>query len=221
MELTMYDTLLQLPLFQGLRKSDLTDILAKVKLHFSKWEAGETIVKQGDPCAQLLFSIGGTLESQTDDPSGTYTLYEAIESPSLIEPYSLFGMQQRYTATYRARTAANTVAVDKSFVFSHLMKYDIFHINFLNILSNRAQTLNDKLWTSHQEGVEGKIFHFISQRCLRPDGEKLLRIKMEDLAALIDETRINVSKALNDLQAQGLVELSRREIRIKKMRPVE
>ena len=34
---------------------------------------------------------------------------------------------------------------------------------------------------------------------------------MEDLASLIDETRINVSKVLNDLQEQGLVQLSRKE----------
>lgn len=31
MELTMYDKLLQLPLFQGMSKFDFTDILEKVK----------------------------------------------------------------------------------------------------------------------------------------------------------------------------------------------
>ena len=41
-----------------------------------------------------------------------------------------------------------------------------------------------------------------------------IKIKMEDLASLIDETRINVSKVLNDLQEQGLVQLSRKEISI-------
>ena len=34
MEITMYDTLLQLPLFQGLCKNDFTNIIGKVKLHF-------------------------------------------------------------------------------------------------------------------------------------------------------------------------------------------
>jgi hypothetical protein len=35
MEITMYDTLLQLPLFQGLCKNDFTNIIGKVKLHFT------------------------------------------------------------------------------------------------------------------------------------------------------------------------------------------
>ena len=51
-------------------------------------------------------------------------------------------------------------------------------------------------------------------RSVKPEGEKILKIKMEDLANLIDETRINVSKVLNDLQEQGLVQLSRKEISI-------
>ena len=37
MDFTMYDTLLQLPLFQGLGKNDITEILSKVKFHFKKY----------------------------------------------------------------------------------------------------------------------------------------------------------------------------------------
>ena len=36
MDFTMYDKLLQLPLFQGLGKNDFTQLLEKVKLHFHK-----------------------------------------------------------------------------------------------------------------------------------------------------------------------------------------
>ena len=41
---TMFDTLLQLPLFQGLCHEDFTSILDKVKLHFIKHKVGETII---------------------------------------------------------------------------------------------------------------------------------------------------------------------------------
>lgn len=43
---TMFNTLLQLPLFQGLCHEDFTNILEKVKLHFTKHKAGEVIVKK-------------------------------------------------------------------------------------------------------------------------------------------------------------------------------
>lgn len=50
---TMFDTLLQLPLFQGLAQEDFTNILGKVKLSFTKHKAGEVIVKAGDTCSKL------------------------------------------------------------------------------------------------------------------------------------------------------------------------
>ena len=59
-----------------------------------------------------------------------------------------------------------------------------------------------------------KIIDFIATRAEVQDGCKTLQIKMEDLADILDETRINVSSALNLLQKKGLVELRRKEIHI-------
>ena len=58
---TMFDTLLQLPLFQGLAQEDFTNILGKVKLSFTKHKAGEVIVKAGDTCSQLIFVLKGEI----------------------------------------------------------------------------------------------------------------------------------------------------------------
>lgn len=212
MEITMYDTLLQLPLFQGLCKNDFTNIIGKVKLHFRKYNAGDIIVEQGSPCKQLIFLLNGEMVSQATDASHSYSLFETFKSPFVIEPYSLFGMQTTYTATYKARTETNVVTIDKSFVLNELNNYEIFRLNYLNILSNRAQVAYEKLWNSHIGNTEEKILNFLILRSMKPEGEKTLKIKMENLANLIDETRINVSKVLNELQEQGLVQLSRKEI---------
>lgn len=214
MEITMYDTLLQLPLFQGLCKNDFTNIIGKVKLHFRKYDAEDIIVEQGEPCDQLIFLLNGEIISQATDEQHSYSLFETFGSPFVIEPYSLFGMQTRYTATYKARTETNIVTIDKSFVLAELNNYEIFRLNYLNILSNRAQVANDKLWNSYAGSIQDKIVNFILLRSMRPDGEKVLKIKMEDLANLIDETRINVSKVLNDLQEKKLIQLTRKEIYI-------
>ena len=47
---TMFDTLLQLPLFQGLAQEDFTCILEKVKLHFTKHKPGELLLQKGSSC---------------------------------------------------------------------------------------------------------------------------------------------------------------------------
>lgn len=212
MEITMYDTLLQLPLFQGLCKNDFTNIIGKVKLHFRKCDADDIIVEQGEPCTQLIFLLKGEIISQATDDQHSYSLFETFGSPFVIEPYSLFGMQTKYTATYKANSEVNLVTIDKSFVLSELNNYEIFRLNYLNILSNRAQVAYEKLWNSHIGSTQEKILNFLLLRSMKPEGEKRLKIKMEDLASLTDETRINVSKVLNDMQEKGLMQLSRKEI---------
>ena len=50
--------------------------------------------------------------------------------------------------------------------------------------------------------------------CEKPQGEKTFKVKMDDLARCLDDTRLNISKTLNELQDNGLIELHRKEILI-------
>ena len=209
---TMFDTLLQLPLFQGLCHEDFTSILDKVKLHFIKHKAGETIIKSGNPCTQLCFLLKGELSIVTNAKDNIYTVIEKTEAPYLIEPQSLFGMNTNYASSYVAHTEVHTVCISKAFVLSDLFKYDIFRLNYMNIISNRAQTCYNRLWTKVPEKLEARIADFILSHIERPSGEKILKIKMEELANAINDTRLGVSKALNGMQENGLLELHRGEI---------
>lgn len=215
MTITMYDKLLQLPLFQGMCTEDFTNILEKVKLHFHKYAPGKTLISKNEKCNQLVFILSGQVQCETSDKSETYTLVEECDSPNVIEPHSLFGMNTHYTATYRAIDEVQTVSIDKSYILSQLTRYEIFNLNLLNILSNRAQVAYSKLWETNSGGTCGKIIHFLQSRCSTLMGEKKLYIRMDDLAALIDDTRINVSRTLNQLQKDDLVKLSRKCILFK------
>lgn len=210
----MYDTLLQLPLFQGLAKNDFTSILDKVKIHFLKRKAGDTVALGGEDCRELVFLLNGSLVSKTSDRDELYTFYEAINAPFLIEPYSLFGWSTKYVSTYTALTACNLVTIEKAYLLSELNNYEIICLNYLNILSNRAQNLHDRLWTNLPESLHDRIVEFILLHSYVPGGEKRLKIKMDDLAKLLSSTRIRVSKALNEMQDKHWLTLHRGEIRI-------
>ena len=108
---TMFDTLLQLPLFQGLCHEDFTSILDKVKLHFIKHKAGETIIENGSPCKQLRFLLKGKVSIVTTSKENIYTVIEQMEAPYLIEPQSLFGMNTNYASSYIAHTEAHTISI--------------------------------------------------------------------------------------------------------------
>ena len=211
METTMYDNLLLLPLFQGLSKNDFTTILEKVRFHFLTFQEGEIFIRQGEDCQQLCFLLNGKAIVRTTDKEHAYTLSETFDTPTIIEPQSLFGMHPKYTATYQAQTLVKVLTIDKAYIFSELNKHEIFQLNFLNLLSNRVQTANQKIWKNHIGTLSEKLIHFIAQRSQHPGGEITLQITMEDWASLIDETRINLSRLLNEWQSKGLIQLKRKE----------
>lgn len=210
----MFDTLLQLPLFQGLAQEDFTNILGKVKLNFTKHKAGEVIVKANEVCNKLIFVLKGEILSSTTSADASYSFSEYFQAPFLIEPQSLFGMNTSYVATYTTQTEANTVSINKAFVMNELFKYDIFRLNYMNIVSNRAQNLNNRIWIKTANCLEKQIGNFILTHIDRPIGRKILKIKMEELAQIVNDTRMGVSKALNSMQEKGVIELHRGEILI-------
>lgn len=209
---TMFDTLLQLPLFQGLCHEDFTNILEKVKLHFTKHKPGDLIIESNTPCDQLLFLLKGEISLQTTSEDGLFTFIEHVEAPYVIEPHALFGMNLSYVSSYVARTEAHSISISKSFVLSNLLKYDIFRLNYMNIISNRAQNMHARLWEKAPVDIEDKIIRFILTHTEKPIGEKIMKIKMDDFARCVDDARLNVSRTLNTLQEQELLKLHRKEI---------
>ncbi|NDW13141.1 Crp/Fnr family transcriptional regulator [Bacteroides sp. 214] len=209
---TMFNTLLQLPLFQGLCEEDFTKILAKVKLHFIKYKKGDVIIREDTICDRLVFLLKGEIVSNISSEKEMLVFQESFSGKHLIEPQSLFGLNNFYTATYTAQTEVNVLSISKSFVVKELMNYEIFRINFINIISNRAQNLQRRMWTPRPNCVKEKIIYFFFIHAEKFEGKKVLKIKMNDLAHNLNDTRLNVSRALNELQEEGLLVLHRKEI---------
>lgn len=210
----MYENLLRLPYFQGMSKNDLTTILDKVKLEFSRHENNETIVSQNEKCEKFIIVINGRIEAETTPEDLSYKLIEEHTAPFAIEPYSLFGTTTRYNSSYKAKEKCDTLTIDKRYFFTEFTKHNIFTINLLNLISRRAQFLNEQIWQETPHEIESSITRFIAIHSQTHIGAKTLIIKMERLATLLNETRINVSRALNNLWQKGLIELSRKEIHI-------
>lgn len=212
MEFTMYDNLLMLPLFQGISKSDLTEILDKVKLHFIRYKAGEKIVSQGTKSDSLLFLINGDIESLTTSTVSPFSFSEFFSTPYTIDPYSLFGMNTLHNSSVTALTDCNVLKIEKSYIFSELNKYQIFRLNYMNMVSSRGQNYHDRIWQWGDRTLEERIIFLLFLLSERPSGKKIFHIKMEDLSRMLCETRSNISKTLNEMQKKEMIELHRKEI---------
>ena len=208
----MYENLLSLPYFQGMSKDDITRILDNVVFEFIKYNDGEIICHRGEECTNFFILIQGTTEVIAEAPDQSYKLSEEINAPHSIEPYSMFGYNTCYCRDYIAKGPCSIIKIEKKFLFSDFIKHNIFTINFLNLVSHKVQKQGNIIWQQTPSSISGRIAKFISLRCEQQFGKKILSIKMERLASILCETRLNVSKSLNEMQNAGLLELHRKEI---------
>ena len=205
----MYESLLCLPYFQGMSKDNITSILGKVSFEFKHYNNGETIFTQGESCQQFAILTQGEATCTSKSPDGTYSITENIAAPSAIEPCSLFGYDTTYKSSYTAIGECTVLHFSKQHLLGEFSNHGIFSLNLLNIISHKAQQQAHNIWSYNQTTIHGRIARFIAMRCNSPKGEKHISIKMERLATLLCETRLNISKALNEMQEAGHLTLHR------------
>ena len=205
----MYESLLRLPYFQGMSKDDITSILGKVTLEFRRYSNGDTIFSKGERCDKFTILTQGTLLCATYAPDNTFCITEHIGAPFTIEPYSIFGYDTTYKKDYTADGECTVLSIDKQYIFGELSRHNIFTINLLNIICRKTQQMEERIRNFNSTTLPGRILQYIANRCETQKGEKHISIKMERLATLLCETRLNVSKALNEMQDAGHLTLHR------------
>ena len=203
--------LLRLPLFQGMSRADLFEVLGQMTFHFRKVEAGKVVYRQGERCSELTFLMNGTLVAETTAAEAPFTFAEELSAYMVIEPQSLFGKTTCYKATYTAQGEVSLLSINKREAYALLERYEIFRINMLNMLCSKIERQHERLWALAPHDLEGRLAQFVRSLCTSPTGTKVLRIKMEDLAGILDDTRLNVSRVLNKWSREGRVEMHRKE----------
>lgn len=211
---SIYDRLLELPLFQGHSREDLTAILAKIKVDFRTYRANQTIVHQDDPCRHIILLMDGDISISRTSHHKDLTFVEHFAAPQVIGPETTFGLRQNYSHTITAHSDVRTLMLSKQNVIDHLFSFDVFRYNMLNLLTTRIQRSSHMLWASAEHDTLLRFVALMKRNFTYHGGAKQINGGMVALSHMMNDTRLNVSDMLNRLQEKGLVILARKRIDI-------
>lgn len=202
-----------LPLLQGLSAEHLLQMQERGAIRIISMEPEEgDIVVEGQYCKNLILLMEGSIACTTKGEG--WALTEEIHAPEVIEEEAMWSLSQAYKHTYTPLTEGRMLIVDRHHAMHTLMHYDIFRINLLTRMSTRLERKELFSRQFSSRGTTQKILHFIRTISHTTTYPKSLHIKMTTLADIIDDTRLNVSRALRQLQQQGTLSLSREYITI-------
>jgi CRP-like cAMP-binding protein len=205
-----YELLTKLPLLQGLSGKELAHIESVIGMEINEVPSmRKPLICQNDPCTHLIFLTTGKMMRQYESDDGLYTTKSVVQAPALLEPHNLYGLDCKFRYSYTPLQDVTFITVKKRDVMQHLMKSDIFRINYFNMLSSIIQKKEDLLQPLRHHTVKQKILQFLRREFAEQDGQVEIYIKMTVLADYISETRLNTSRALNELEDAKIVELKR------------
>lgn len=213
-----FEPLLQLPLFMGMAYDDIQQLVAHTKFDFLKRPAGIRFISEGDRCDAVIILTHGQLRIEKHSDDYGFSAVETVKAPYIIQQEHLFGLAQRYSATFSTASLCNFMSIAKQEMMFLFEQFDVFRINYLNLLAAKTQKAQSRLWRPTPSDDRARVTYFLTSHCSQPTGKKEFRILMTRLAQEVNASRLDVSRVLNAMQKDGLIELHRGRIVIPEIR---
>ena len=146
-------SLLQLPLFLGMGRSELADIEQDVQIGDTHAKRGTILASENEACTALVLVARGTVMASTRSDDHSYQIDETLQAPLLIQPEHIFGITQRYTSTFSAQTYCEVIRIEKAMVLRLMELSMTFRLNLMNIIAMQSQRNSRRLWHQMSEDI--------------------------------------------------------------------
>ena len=218
MQQEIFDILKGTRLVAGMADEDILSLLASSRVRLANYQKGEIIFQDGDVPERLFLLIKGDVRILKDTFSGKQIFITEIKEPGDMFGEVYLCIAKRAYDMY-AEAAKDTTLLEISNAMLSLQTGGASHItaalqqNLLKGFAAKAYFMNNKLKVLASGSLRGKIARYLLQRPQK-DGWIELAESREATAAYLAVTRPSLSRELSALQAEGILEIEGKTIRI-------
>lgn len=202
----MYDILLGLPLFKGVSRERMIEVVGNTRFHFLKYLPDETIINEGDPCTHIRFIISGSARVSITNKGRRFTVSQTLSAPDVIAPEFLFGLSTHYPCTATAIDALGILQIEKADYLRILNTDRVFLYNLLNLLSMKAQKGVEGILALTTGALDERLAYWIIALTQRSGKDIRLTCKTRDLYALFGVQRSSFMATLDSMKERGIID---------------
>ena len=211
---SMYQQLMQLPLFQGVSAEKITTMVEKLPFHFLKFRNGEQIFAAGDTCTHIKFIVSGQVRLETPFDNLRITMHQTISNPHVLAAEYLFGRDTTYPYTAISDGACGILQLRKSDYIKMINADKVFLFNILNYLSSGSQRSLSSSLSARDGSVTERLATLVDM--LAVSGAKYISFhyKQKDLCTLLGTQRTTLVTMLEKLSDQDILEYDSNKLAI-------
>ncbi len=210
---SMYQQLMQLPLFQGVSTEKITELVEKLPFHFLKYRSGEQIVAAGDPCTHIRFIVSGKVRLETSSSRLKVSLEQILATPNVLAPDYLFGRDTTYPFSAFAEGGCGILQLLKGDYIKMINTDKVFLFNILNFLSSGSQRGIAMALAARDGSVEERLAMLMNVLVAPGATDVVLKFKQKDLCSLLGTQRTTLVSMLDRLSEQEILEYDSSEMR--------
>ena len=136
---SMYETIMDLPLFKGISVEKLSLMLEKTRVEFLNFVDQEIIAEPENRVKAIDFILKGQVCRETTLEASGIIIKEYMGEGAVIGGTKLYGISTNYDSRITSEGKTSVMRISKDQYLNILTSDNIFLINYLNYLSAAAQ----------------------------------------------------------------------------------
>ncbi len=194
-------------LFKNISLSTINHLFVQDSFNIKTYKKNSVIYFQNEKCVTFDIVLKGIVSVQSTDEKGNYISISDFTIGSELGGNLLFSHKNFYPMMVLAKTEVTLIHLKKDLVLSLCQSNTTFLSKFLHSISDKTLILTDKIKTLSLKSIRQCIIDFLMyESYVQKSNIIKLEVTKKDLAEKFGVQRSSLSRELNKMRKDGLIE---------------
>jgi CRP-like cAMP-binding protein len=205
-------------LFKNLSDDDLSNIFNNNNYKIKTYDKNSIIYLQYETCNSMDVILDGNIIIQKIDAEGNVLTINDFVPGDVIGENILFSSNNKYPMTITAKSKTKILQIKKELILKLCQTNDCFLNVFLKSLSNKSMMLTQKITNLTMKNLRQSIIDFLLyEHHIQKSSKIKLNMTKKELSEKIGVRRTSLSRELNNMRTDGLIDFDAKHIYINDM----
>ena len=206
-----------LPLMSVFTREEIATFLESGEFRIVAYKRNAVVHLEGEPCTKLEILMSGEVVVDRIDEDGNILSISRFREEDVLGGPLLFASASDYILTVSAVQHTTLLEITKKCIFKMCFSNRSFLAMYLQMISNHASLLGNKLKNHVERSLREKIISYLQVQARRQGGGKIeLMESKKALAERFGVQRTSLSRELKKMKDDGLIDYETKWIRILK-----
>ncbi|MEM1486268.1 Crp/Fnr family transcriptional regulator [Oscillospiraceae bacterium PP1C4] len=210
------DVILSLNLFNDFSQQQLIQLFSLPKYKIDSYAKGQIIHLQNEVCLAMDIILDGQVSVQKIDDEGNTLKITVLSGGDVLGANLMFSNRNSYPMTIVSETKSVVLHIYKELVLELSQTNIRFMCGLMTVISDKTFVLTDKIDAISLKTIRQRINDFLKyQYHIQKSHTIKLNMSKKDLAERLGIQRTSLSRELNKMRIEGLLEYDARTIVLK------